>query len=66
MDTATISPKDRALSAIRALPDDAMFEDAMETLYDLIRIQEGVSRIDTDTFVPQEEARRRFGEKWRA
>jgi hypothetical protein len=51
------------LNAIQDLPDDAGFEDAMERLYLLDKIERGTAQADAGTRVSQEEARRRMA-RW--
>lgn len=52
--------KERVIEAVRGLPDDATVEDAMERLYFLAKIEEGVRQADAGETVSQEEARRRM------
>jgi predicted transcriptional regulator len=52
--------KDRVLEAVRMLPDDATVEDAMERLYFLAKVEEGLRQADSGGTVSSEEARRRI------
>ena len=52
--------KDRLLDAVRALPDDATVEDAMERLYFLAKIEEGERQADAGETVSHDEAKRRI------
>lgn len=52
--------KEQILEAIRALPDDARIEDAIERLYLLYKIQRGIEQADAGATVSQEEARERI------
>lgn len=52
--------KDRVLDAVRDLPEDATAEDAMERLYFLARVEEGIRQADEGRTVGHEEARRRI------
>jgi len=51
--------KERVLEAVRALPEDATVEDAMERLYFLAKVEEGLQQADAGQTVDHEEARRR-------
>jgi predicted transcriptional regulator len=52
--------KDRVLDAVRDLPEDATVEDAMERLYFLAKVEEGIRQADAGQTVSHEEARRRI------
>lgn len=47
------------------LPDDASFEQVMERLYLLYKIQRGELQADAGQTISQEEVRRRIEAKWR-
>lgn len=51
--------KDRVLEAVRDLPDDATVEDAMERLYFLAKVDEGLRQAEAGDTVSHEEAKRR-------
>jgi len=53
--------KERILEALRDLPSDATYEDAIERLVFLAKIEEGLAQLDAGQFVPHEEVKRRFG-----
>jgi predicted transcriptional regulator len=53
------SVNERVLDVVRALPDDATVEDAMERLYFLAKIEEGLRRADAGRTVGHEDARQR-------
>ncbi len=57
------SVKGQILKAIQDLPDDATVESAMERLYVLYKIEQGIEQADRGQVVSQEEARRRM-EQW--
>ena len=57
------SVKGQILKAIQDLPDDATVESAMERLYVLYKIEQGIEQADSGQVVSQEEARRRM-EQW--
>ncbi len=52
--------KERVLEAVRGLPEDATVEDAMERLYFLAKVEEGLRQADAGETVDSEEARRRI------
>jgi hypothetical protein len=52
--------KERVLEAVRRLPDDATVEDAMERLYFLAKVEEGIRQADAGKTVNHEEARCRI------
>ena len=57
--------KDQLKRMIETLPEDARFEDAMERLYLLYKIQRGEEQADRGDVLSQEEVERRFEAKWR-
>lgn len=52
--------KERVLDAVRGLPEDATVEDAMERLYFLAKIEEGLRQAEAGETVSHDEARRRI------
>jgi len=60
---STQSVKDQILKAIQDLPDDATVESAMERLYLLYKIEQGIEQADRGHVVSQEEVKRRM-EQW--
>jgi hypothetical protein len=55
--------KEQILKAIEALPDDATVGDALERLYPLYKIEEGIKQADNGQSISQAEARERMA-KW--
>jgi len=55
--------KQQILKAIEDLPDDATVEDALDRLYLLYKIEEGIEQADGGQTITQAEARERLG-KW--
>ncbi len=55
--------KDQVLKAIQELPQDATFEDAMERLYLLYKVERGIKQADAGQKISQEEAKKRM-KKW--
>ena len=60
---STQSVKDPILKAIQDLPDDATVESAMERLYLLYKIEQGIEQADRGQVISQEEVKRRM-EQW--
>jgi len=52
--------KDRVMEAVRDLPEDATVEDAMECLYFLAKVEEGLEQAESGRTVSHEEAKRRI------
>ena len=52
--------KQRVIEAVRDLPEDATVEDAMERLYFLAKVEEGLRQAEAEETVSHEEARRRI------
>ena len=60
---STQSVKDQIIKAMQDLPDDATVESAMERLYLLYKIEQGIEQADRGQVVSQEEVKRRM-EQW--
>ena len=58
---AEATAKERILEALRDLPADATYEDAIERLVFLAKIDEGLAQLDAGQSIPHEEVKRRFG-----
>lgn len=58
MPTETV--KQRAIEALRALPDDATIEDAIERLCFIAKIEDGLLQSQTGHVVPHEEVKKQF------
>jgi predicted transcriptional regulator len=52
--------KERVLDAVRGLPEDATVEDAMERLYFLAKVDEGLRQAEGGETISNEEARKRI------
>ena len=52
--------KQRVIEAVRDLPEDATVEDAMDRLYFLAKVEEGLKQAETGETVSHEEAKRRI------
>jgi predicted transcriptional regulator len=58
-----MTEKERALQAVREMPDDASIEDAMERLLFLAKIEKGILQADAGETIPHERVKERMG-KW--
>jgi predicted transcriptional regulator len=56
-------PKEKAVQAVQALPDDATLEGAMERLFLLAKIEKGLQQADTAELIPHEKVKERMT-KW--
>ena len=54
------SVKQRAIEALRTLPDDATFEDAIERLCLIAKIDEGLRQADAGQLTDHDDVRKRF------
>ena len=52
--------KDRAIEALRELPQDATYDDLIERIVFLARIEEGLAQLDAGQSVSHDEVKRRF------
>jgi predicted transcriptional regulator len=52
--------KQRAIEAIRALPEDATLEDAIERLCFIAKVEEGLRQSESGELVPHEEVEKQF------
>jgi predicted transcriptional regulator len=59
--SAPPSPKQRILEAVQRLPADASFEDVMERLYFLYKVEQGLADVEAGRVVPHEDVKRMFG-----
>ena len=50
--------KDRILQALETLPPDATFDDAIERLVFLAKIEAGLAELDAGQGIPHDEAKR--------
>jgi predicted transcriptional regulator len=53
--------RERILEALQDLPDDATFDDAIELLVFLAKIDAGLAELDAGEGIPHEEVKRRIG-----
>ena len=57
----TTTARERILEALQDLPDDATFDDAIERLVFLAKIDAGLADLDAGKVIPHEEVKRRLG-----
>jgi len=55
-----ITEKQRAIEALKALPDGATIEDAIERLCFIAKIEEGLRQSDAGRLVSHEEVKKQF------
>ena len=58
-----MTEKEQAIAALQRLPDDAGIEEAIERLYLLYKVQQGLEQADAGQVVTQSEARERM-KRW--
>jgi predicted transcriptional regulator len=54
------SVRDRLLHAVQQLPPDATVEQAMERLYFMAKVEEGLRQADSGQLISHEDARKRL------
>jgi predicted transcriptional regulator len=52
--------KQRAIEALRALPEHATLEDAIERLCFIVKVEEGLRQSDVGQLVPHDEVKKQF------
>ena len=57
----TPTTRDRILDALQDLPPDATFDDAIERLVFLAKIEAGLAELDDGRVIPHDEVKRRLG-----
>lgn len=57
---ATETGKERAIEALRTLPDDATMEEAIERLCFIAKIEEGLRQSEAGRVVPHEDLKKQF------
>ena len=55
------TPREQIREAIEKLPPDATFEDAIERLVFLAKIEAGLAELDAGKGIPHDEVKRRLG-----
>ncbi len=59
---ATRTPREQILDALQDLPTDATFDDAIERLVFLAKIDAGLAELDQSKGIPHDEVKRRLGQ----
>ncbi len=57
----TTTTRDRIREAIEKLPPDATYDDAIERLIFLAKIEAGLAELDAGKGIPHDEIKQRFG-----
>ncbi len=57
----TRTPREQILDALQDLPTDATFDDAIERLVLLAKIDAGLAELDRGKGIPHDEVKRRLG-----
>ena len=57
----TQNTRDRILEAMQDLPADATFDDAIERLVFLAKVEEGLAELDAGEGISHDEVKRRLG-----
>ncbi|MGH8525588.1 MAG: hypothetical protein ACREXY_15715 [Gammaproteobacteria bacterium] len=57
----TRTRRDRIIEALQDLPSDVTFDEAIERLIFVAKIEEGLAELDADKGIPHEEVKRRLG-----
>ena len=60
-----MTPKEKAVQAVQELPDDASFEDAMERLLFLVKVERGIQHASAGQTIPHEHVRDRVARRLR-
>ena len=55
-----VTAKERALQALRALPDDASLDDAIEQLCFIAKVEEGLRQSEAGELTPHEDVKKQF------
>ena len=58
---AQMTTRDRIVEALKDLPEDATFQDAIERLVFLAKIDIGLAELDAGKGIPHNEVKRRLG-----
>jgi len=55
-----MTTKQKVLKAVETLPDDASFEDAMERLLFLAKVEKGIQQADAGQTIPHEQVKQKM------
>jgi predicted transcriptional regulator len=56
--SGTMTTKQKVIKAVQALPDDASFEDAMERLLFMAKVEKGLQQADAGQTIPHEKVQK--------
>ena len=62
---AEVTIKEKVLKAVEELPSNVTYEDVMERLYILYKVEQGLRQIDAGQGIPHEDAKKQI-KKWHA
>lgn len=62
---AEVTIKEKVLKAVEELPSTVTYEDVMERLYMLYKVEQGLRQIDAGQGIPHEDAKKQI-KKWHA
>ena len=55
-----MTTKQKVMKAVRSLPDNASFEDAMERLLFLAKVERGIQQADAGQTIPHEKVKQKM------
>jgi predicted transcriptional regulator len=58
-----MTAKEKVMQVVKGLPDDASYEDAMEKLYFLAKVEKGLLQADSGRAIPHSRVKERMA-KW--
>jgi predicted transcriptional regulator len=58
---AEANARDRILDALKDLPPDTTYDEAIERLVFLAKVEEGLAQLDAGQGIPHEQVKRRLG-----
>jgi predicted transcriptional regulator len=58
---AEANARDRILDALKDLPPDTTYDEAIEWLVFLAKVEEGLAQLDAGQGIPHEQVKRRLG-----
>lgn len=58
---AKATARERILEVLKDLPPDATYDDAIERLVFLAKVEEGLAQLDAGQGIPHDEVKRRLG-----
>lgn len=58
-----MTTKEKVIQAVKDLPENASYEDAMERLFFLAKVERGIQQVDSGQTIPHNEVKQRMA-KW--